>query len=367
MCIWHGMRLGEMVQLFRKRPRLHWSRWNRIATLPVLGVYNSIMATIETAIYARRLQRTELKGPPIFVLGMWRSGTTLLHNLMTRDERHTTPTMYRTLFPWHFLLTEKVATRATSWLIPKSRPMDNVPMSWDAPQEDDIALCIMTLLSPYTYLVNPDDRDLHWRNLDFADVPPAQVEQWKQAFQLLLKKITLRDQKRVVVKSPPHMCRIPLLLEMFPDAKFVYIRRNPYNVFRSSVHLRRTMVHENGLGLPDVPDLESEILRTCRVTYDCYERDRELIPHENLHELRFEDLEVDPLGEIEKVYESLNLGGFDDVSEILRPEIPQLRRYKKNAFKNDPHWMNVVYEELQDQFERYGYPSPFEELEASAA
>lgn len=43
--------------------------------------------------------------------------------------------------------------------------------------------------------------------------------------------------KRLVLKSPVHTARVKLLLELFPDAQFVYIHRDPYDVFRSAVNM----------------------------------------------------------------------------------------------------------------------------------
>ncbi|MEZ6068470.1 MAG: hypothetical protein R3B90_22770 [Planctomycetaceae bacterium] len=76
-------------------------------------------------------------------------GTTLLHNLLAQDPDYTCPNMYQVIFPNHFLLTEKVIGAATSWMVPSKRPMDNVPAGWHMPQEEDIALAILTCLSPY--------------------------------------------------------------------------------------------------------------------------------------------------------------------------------------------------------------------------
>jgi hypothetical protein len=55
-----------------------------------------------------------------------------------------------------------------------------------------------------------------------------------------LSKVTYRHSKRGVVskdkpkplliKSPVHTARIPLLLRLFPKAKFIYMHRNPYEV-----------------------------------------------------------------------------------------------------------------------------------------
>jgi hypothetical protein len=365
--IWHGMRIGEMLELFAHRPPLHLSRWNRIGLLPGMACYNSLFGALENLVYGRRLQQTQLTAPPIFVLGFWRSGTTLLHSLLARDPQFTSPTMYQTLFPWHFLLTESTVSRWTESLLPKTRPMDNVPVSWSAPQEDDVALCIMSLVSPYMFLATPGNYHQYWRSLDFTRLSVAEKERWQAALQLLLTKITLRTNKRIVLKSPSHTFRIPTLLEMFPDAKFVYIYRNPYKVFRSAVHLRQTMVEENGLGKPCFDQTEEEVIRSYRVGFETYERDRKLIPAGNLQEIRFEDLEQDPLKQLQQVYQQLQLPGFENLQAALQPELPSIQRYQKNQFKFDPVWMDRVYRELLPAFQRFGYRSPFEELETAAA
>ncbi len=365
--LWHGMRFSEMVSLLRRNPELHWSRWNRIAMLPGMACYNSLMYRLEKAVYGKRIEETQLTAPPVFILGFWRSGTTLLHRLMNNDPQFTSATMYRTLFPWHFLLTEKVVSKATGWLMPKSRPMDNVPMSWDAPQEDDIALCIMSLISCYTFLSTPEDFTEFWRALDFRKLTDAELQRWKDSLLLLMKKITLREQKQIVLKSPSHTYRIPTLMEMFPDAKFIYIYRHPYDVFRSAVHLRRTMIHENGLGRPVMKDVEQQIIKSYQAGFEAYERDRRLIPEQNLLEVRFEDLEENPVGEMARVYSALGLAGFDKLHRILEGELINLKRYRKNQFTYDLEQFAMIYSELKPAFDRFEYSVPEEIQSAPAA
>src|SRR5687768_18104609 len=46
---------------------------------------------------------------------------------------------------------------------------------------------------------------------------------------------------RSILKSPPHTCRVPTLLRLFPDARFVHIVRDPYAVYPSTLHLWRIL------------------------------------------------------------------------------------------------------------------------------
>ncbi len=67
--------------------------------------YNSAMSVVEDLFFARKVKNTVVEQEPLFIIGFWRSGTTLLHNLMARDRRVAFPNSYEMLFPHHFLLT----------------------------------------------------------------------------------------------------------------------------------------------------------------------------------------------------------------------------------------------------------------------
>ncbi len=367
LVIWHGMTLRQLWKLHKYGTLLSWNKALTTASLPFSGLYNSIMAGVENLVYGRRLQELKIEKTPLFVIGHWRSGTTLLHNLLAQDPQFNFPTMYQVVFPNHFLVTEKVTTKLTAALVPSSRPMDNLPAAWDIPQEEDIGMAILTLISPYMLMAQPDRDDLVRRFWDLKLLTPEEKAFWMEQYLLFLKKCSVRDPRRLVLKSPVNTLRIQILLEMFPDAKFVYIYRNPFNVFNSAVHLRRTMFPQNCLGNPHLNDVEDSIFWVQEHTYRTYQQDKSLIPEGHLHELRFEDLEQDPVGELEKIYTNLNMDGFDALKAIIEPQVPSLRKYKKNSFQYDRAKMDMVYDRLRFVFEQYGYPHPAEELESVAA
>lgn len=357
-CVWHGLSFGRWLQLLSLQPRLSWRKSVRIGSITALSAINSASNLVESLLYGRRIARTRIEHPPVFILGHWRSGTTLLHNLMTLDPQFTYPNLYQTLFPQNFLLTESVVSTLTGPLIPKTRPMDNVPAGWKLPQEDEVALLLMTLVSPYLLLAYNTDRSKTDPYLELSDIPPQELELWKRMFVYFLKKLTIKANKPIVVKSPSHTYRIPLLLELFPDAKFIYIRRDPYDVYKSSVHLRRTLFHENALAVPDESRVEADALDWMEHCLRRYEATKRLIPPQNLHELRFEDLEADPVGEMRRVYQGLSFGGWERVEPVVRAQLPELQSYKKNKFSSLPEDVRQrVFQRLRFAFEEYGYPA----------
>lgn len=361
-CIFHGLTFGTWLRLLASRPPIHWSRLPKVASITACSVVNSIGAFLESCVYGRRIERQKIEHPPVFILGHWRSGTTLLHNLMSLDPQFTYPNLYQVIFPGSFLLTERIVPRITGWGLPKTRGMDNLPAGWDMTQEDEVALMAMTLLSPYIMMAHQRDPSQYSRFFDLQELTPDERELWQKSFLWFLKKLTVRANKPIVLKSPTHTYRIPILMKMFPQAKFIFIHRDPYAVYKSSVHLRKTLFAENGLGEPYLGDIEERTMEMYTKLIETYERTRHLIPSGQLHELRFEDLESDPLGQMRQVYEKLNLPGWQKVEPAIQAELPTLRKYQKNTFHMDEQLKRKVYSRFRRAFELFGYPSRLREL-----
>lgn len=357
LCIWHGAGLRYWIWLLASRPPISWRQWPRIASISALAPLNSLSNLLERVVYGRRIARQKIEHPPIFILGHWRSGTTLLHNLLSLDPELTYANLFQTVAPDNFLLTESWVTHLTRWALSKTRPMDNMANDWNLPQEDEMALVLMTKMSPYLMLAHQKDPSKYSRFFDMTELTPAERRHWQSAFLRFMQKLTMRANKPIVLKSPPHTYRIPMLLEMFPNAKFIYIYREPYAVFNSGVHLRRTLFLENGLGEPYYDSLEEDVLRTYSHCFERYEGTKHLIPAGQLHEVRFEELESDPLEQVKQIYEKLGLTGWPLVEPKIQQQLPELLKYKKNEFEMDEALMRRVYESWKPSFDLYGYPS----------
>ena len=90
---------------------------------------------------------------------------------------------------------------------------------------------------------------------------------------------------------------------------------------------------------------------------DAYHRTSHMIPKGNLYEMRFEDLEADPLGEMHRVYQNLGFDGWENLEVAIQKKLPELTHYRKNSFDMDQELMRKVYNRWKTSFERYGYPS----------
>ena len=117
--------------------------WGRAAAITLGSISNTLVAAWENWHYGQKVRKTR-PAPPLFVLGIWRSGTTHLHNLLAQDRRFAYPNTYQTSFPHTFLITENISAKIMGAFLPRTRPMDNVAFGFAEPQEDEFALCCHT-------------------------------------------------------------------------------------------------------------------------------------------------------------------------------------------------------------------------------
>src|SRR5262249_55541053 len=239
--------------------------------------------------------------PPLFVLGHYRSGTTLLQNLLSVDHLFASPTTFQAYNPFTYDVFGPIGGRLAGSLMPRRRIVDSMPMGAQEPVEDELALFMITGMSPYFGFVFSRRWEQFERYLTFRDVPGNEVDKWKASFVWFMKRLTLTHRKPMILKSPPHTARIKLLLEMFPDARFVHIHRDPYRVFQSTQHLFAAMSDMIGLQRVQRDKLDERILRHYRDMYDAFFEQRPLIPEGRFHEMRFADLASDPMGQMERM------------------------------------------------------------------
>ncbi len=293
---------------------------------------------------------------PLFVLGHWRNGTTYLHNLLCVDRRFAFPNNFQTCFPHTFLSSEAWDSRIVSFFFPRRRPMDNVEWSLQSPQEDEFALCVMTLKSPYLSWIFPRQRASFEKYLTMRRATDSEIAEWQAAFDLFVRKLTFKYERPLILKSPPHTARIRLLLRMFPDARFVHIHRHPYVVFQSSKRTLEVNCDWHCLQRPRAGDFDAWVIRQYREMYDAYFEERRLIPEGRFVEVGFEELEKDPVGQVRRIYQVLGLPEFRVVQPDLEGYVASLAGYKKNTFPELPEALRSrIAGEWKACFEAWGY------------
>lgn len=344
-------RAGKMSYLYGSRLRDWWrllidNRFRlsprylpRALAITLMTMANSGMNRRERRLEARAaVERVEVEDP-LFVLGHWRSGTTHLQYLLSQDPSWATPSTYDVTFPNTCLGFEATHGKLIAPLVPARRPQDNMALSLAAPNEDEIALAALGLPTPYLSLAFPHREPHYERFLTLEDATPEERRAFKVGFDRYLRKLTCKYRRPLLLKSPPHTARIAMLLEMYPTARFVHIVRNPVDVFRSTRHLYRTWYDCFGAlqtRRPKDPErreslLEDRVIRTYEALYEAFLDQVGEIPGDRFHALRFEDLERDPLGELDALYRALSLPGFPEAR--FRRYLDGLGGYRKNAYR----------------------------------
>jgi hypothetical protein len=351
-----GFTFGDWMKLTRENhfsvSRTYWKRW---ATVTLLSLRNSRLGKREAAEYDAKVEDAVIQ-PPLFVLGHWRSGTTLLHSLLVQDDRFAYPNLFQVTFPHIFLSMEEVVKRDMARAAAQKRSMDNVQVTVDSPGEDEFALASLSLRSPILGWMF-SRRETHYdRYLSFRDVSAASVAAWKATFIKYMKKLSWRYQRPLILKSPPHTARVRLLLEMFPDARFVHVSRNPYDVYRSTRGLYSTVVEASRLQPATGEGIISGILRRYQTMYDAYLEDRKLIPEGHLCEIRYADLETDMVTQVNAIYEQLQLGDFAPAKAAIQTYSDSVADYQKNTHKPlAQDEKRLVAEAWGPMFEAFGY------------
>ncbi len=354
--IWDGMPATAWFPLLlRNWLNISPRRWAMAALISFISLLNLVLALLQTLFFNRRIARTQLQGDPIFVIGHWRSGTTLLHELLVLDERHTYPNTYDCFASSHFLVSAPILRPLIGGLLPKQRPMDNMAAGWDNPQEDEFALCNMGVRTPYFTIAFPNHPPQDQDYFDLQNLSAKQRARWQHGLMRFLKCLTVRVPRRIILKSPPHTFRVKTLLEMFPQARFIHIVRNPFVLFPSTINLWKRMYRNDGLQMPHYDGLDEHVFTTLLRMYEAFECDRSLIPPGQLCEVRYEDLVAQPLPQMARLYEELKLGEFETVRPKMEAYFTAKADYKTNRYQLPGELAAEIARRWAVYFDRYGY------------
>jgi len=354
--------LGRLIDA---RFRVGWVYVPRLLASLVLSAVNTLLSLPERLLLPILLRRRRV-ADPVFLVGVHRSGTTHLHNLLALDPQLAAPRAYHVFNPAGFVTCSWLVAPLLGVFLPWKRPMDQVRFHVFAPQEEEFALAGSGRLSPYWALTFPRCWAAYDRYIFPRNWTGAERRTWQRQFLLFLRKLTLWSGKRPLLKNPYSTGRVGLLRAMFPQARFVHLARHPYDVYRSNMHIAREghVVHQ--LQDPD-PDetYQTRFLDNYRSMEEAFYRDIEGLPASQVAELTFENLERDPIGEIRRLYAAVGLEFSAEFQARLERYLDSLVDYQKNRFEALPdEERRAVDAHLGPFMARWGYgrvgrlPSP---------
>jgi hypothetical protein len=289
---------------------------------------------------------------PVFVLGIFRSGTTILHRLLGEDPENRTlphwesfdPTP-RPEGPGRAQVTLSRFLKMADVISPNIKAIH--PM--DAFQTDECR-------GMFTNVFRTPQLNVQYRVNGYVDwlfEQDATIAYRHHRRQLQLAYHQRPYGKRFVLKDPTHTFFVDAILEVFPDARFLFIHRDPVDTLSSicSLHAYARSVFSSDV---DAHALGAELSSSYLVNRlePALERVDQL-PRGRVAHLRAPDLSRDPVGTIASAYRTLGMELGGQARRAMRDYMIQKRlqpgarhHHSAEGFGLDPH-------QIRERFSRY--------------
>ncbi len=319
---------------------------------------------VELLRHNKRIQQHKLEKDPIFILGFYRSGTSFMHQFLTQDDRLGYHTNFQMIFPEIMLTCEKVLSPFLEWLCRVFNIRDEVhriQLSFRYPGEEDATMTTSTNPrgSQWGYFFPRMMMSQFRKYVLFQNVPDSEVAGWKNDYHFLIKKISLANGgKQLILKSPPNTARVKILLSMFPNARFIMVHRNPYDVYVSNQRFWEVTNKIYAVGPTQSVDNNQIILDTYAETMQQYLEEKDLIPEGQLIEIPYQKLMENPLKKMCEIYETLGLEDFNVVADKMESYLDGQKSYKRLTHKLPENEERTVTEKFAPFIRHWGYELP---------
>lgn len=317
---------------------------------------------IELLLHSKRVKDYSIEKPPVFLLGYYRSGTTYLQQFFMQDDRLGFMSLYQTVFPELMLTFEKRMTPLLEFsanVFNAKNHFHRIPLTWHSTGEEDIGMTGMVspVTSTWGYLFPQHYNRYFEKYVYFNDISDKEKTAWQNNYYTLISKLSIANKgKQMVLKNPPNTARIKTLLTLFPNAKFVFIHRNPYNVYASTQRMLDMIKRNYMLGKTNNVDFSDIILKSYAGIANAYLRDKHLVPAEHLAELRYEDFIKAPVESLRHIYDSLQLGDFSYCEKKMVAHAERNKNYTVLTHKLQQTEIKTISQEWEPFIRAWNYP-----------
>lgn len=347
--------LRRVLKGNRVAPRYYFKLW----VTKFFVLVTTAFQWIDSLVFNKKIRKYSFKESPLFIIGYWRSGTTFLHNLLTKNPGSGYVTTFQAVFPnnlssaWLFKTFMKI-------FMPSGRPGDNLKISVDLPQEDEYALSNSTHRSFYHYFYFPTSyRSLYSKYVRFESLSAREENEWKLNYRkLVVKALLYTNGKQAILKNPVNTGRMLKLLEIFPGAHFIFLVRNPIMVYLSSKKFFAELFPTVNLEQFSIDDISKAILDIYVSMLHDYLADKEEVPAGKIIEVRYEMLQKNPIDEVEKIYKEFDFSNFQELRPILVDFMETQRGHKVDAYTMEKKELDHVMTRLDFAMKHWGYDLP---------
>jgi Sulfotransferase family len=305
---------------------------------------------------------------PIFVVGLPRTGTSILHELLAQDPANRVPMTWEVMHPWPpperatYDADPRIAQVEKHFggidrLIPGFKTMH--PMGARLPQEC-VALTAHDFASMLFSTTHRVPSYHAW--LDAADLRWVYASHRRQLQYLQWKCPPERPPGRWALKSPGHLWALEALLAVYPDARIVQTHRDPLQVIASLASLVTLL---RGLASDRVDPVAIGAEWTARLAagleHTMSVRARGLPPDARVFDVQFAELLRDEVGMVRRIYAHFDLALSSEAESRMRAFLAEnprdkhgRHRYALSSAGLDPATERGRYARYQ---ERFGVPS----------
>jgi len=284
--------------------------------------------------------------PPIFITGLPRSGTTFLHGLLAEDPLNRAPRIWEAIYPHpeHRAaefgagrMKVELQLRIFNRLSPGIRNLH--PIEADAPEE-----CIEITSQVFR---SPRYDDVYRAPSYRAWLDASGFDEGYQFLARFLRHLQGPGEapRRWILKSPEHVFSIDALTRVFPDAKLVFVHRDPGHVLVSAARLTEllrapftTAIDRREIGRGAADYWQDGMRRMVEVADDPSFPLRSRLVH-----VQYRSLVSDPIGTIAQIYNAFGLEFSQAAREAMSAKVAQApnggygaNRYRPEEFGIDP-------------------------------
>jgi hypothetical protein len=284
--------------------------------------------------------------PPIFITGLPRSGTTFLHGLLAEDPLNRAPRIWEAIYPHpeHRAaefgagrMKVELQLRIFNRLSPGIRNLH--PIEANAPEE-----CIEITSQVFR---SPRYDDVYRAPSYRAWLDASGFDEGYQFLARFLRHLQGPGEapRRWILKSPEHVFSIDALTRVFPDAKLVFVHRDPGHVLVSAARLTEllrapftTAIDRREIGRGAADYWQDGMRRMVEVADDPSFPLRSRLVH-----VQYRSLVSDPIGTIAQIYNAFGLEFSQAAREAMSAKVAQApnggygaNRYRPEEFGIDP-------------------------------